>query len=106
MNARWCGTSKGPDATPLWTVVTYSFDFESSTLVPHASGGGHAIWAEMVAERTDITFDRDVAGCAVQVTSRSEPRMAVAQPVGNKVQVRLYEGGVVKPAAFSLSVSC
>lgn len=87
-------------------MVSYTFDIESSTLHPRASGGGHAIWAEMVGDRTDVTFDRDVTGCAVQATPVSQPRMAVAQPVGNKIQVRLYEGEVVKPAAFSLSVSC
>lgn len=95
----------GADGSLLWAVVLDGVGDGPQPIATVVSGS-HATGAAWVGDHTEVTFDRDVSACAVQVTPRTERIAAGARPFGSKVHVRLHEGTTLVNRSYSLSVSC
>ncbi|HEY3714942.1 MAG TPA: collagen-like protein [Jatrophihabitantaceae bacterium] len=99
----------GRDGSPLWAVVTITFDVDSGQVIASTTRGGHATNAEVLAGITLITFDQDVHTCAMQVTPRAPHLSASATPYGldvHKVAVTLFDGSAEIFRNYSLTVTC
>ena len=97
----------GADGSPIWAVVDSKFDSGGLTMFfVHKS---HATDVQLMANGlTVVTFDRDVSACAYQATSQSGHLSVTARPVGNQVQVGLFDNDTHQEVLrqYSLTVSC
>jgi hypothetical protein len=96
----------GADGSPLWAIVS------AHNGQVALAGGSHAIGVEATTfDNTVVTFDRDVQGCAFQVTPRGGFPAVTATTFSADVHkvvvtLSLSQGASFVLGPFSLTVSC